>query len=91
VVPLIVSVGGGAPAGSASLPATSTGSCESLMNDDLAMPGQTVFSATTASAVPPIHVWMPNQPQATTARRTAGTFAPRVPNEARAKTGNGMP
>ena len=34
---------------------------------------------------------MPNHPQATSARSTAGTFAPRTPNEARTNTGNGMP
>ena len=34
---------------------------------------------------------MPNQPQATRPRNSAGTFAPRVPNEARNSTGNGMP
>ena len=34
---------------------------------------------------------MPNQPQATIARRIAGTFAPSTPNEARAKTGNVIP
>ena len=34
---------------------------------------------------------MPNQPQATPARIRAGRFAPNTPNEARAKTGNGMP
>src|SRR5215831_2092764 len=42
-------------------------------------------------ASPPIQVWMPNQPQATRARRIAGMLAPRTPNEARAKTGKGMP
>jgi len=42
-------------------------------------------------AVPPIQVWMPNQPQATRPRRIAGTLAPRVPKEARASTGKGMP
>src|SRR5437867_2577137 len=42
-------------------------------------------------AWPPIQVWIPNQPQATIARRIAGTFAPRVPNEARHKTGNDTP
>ncbi len=42
-------------------------------------------------ASPPIHVWMPNHPQATTARKSAGMCAPRVPNAARAKTGNGIP
>ena len=29
---------------------------------------------------------MPNQPQATSARKSAGTFAPRTPNDARAST-----
>jgi hypothetical protein len=42
-------------------------------------------------ACPPIQVWMPNQPQATSARRMAGTFAPSTPNGARTSTGNGMP
>ena len=42
-------------------------------------------------APPPIQVWMPNQPQATPARMRAGRLAPTVPNEARAKTGNGIP
>src|ERR1019366_4125751 len=34
---------------------------------------------------------MPPQPQATSARSSAGRLAPRVPNEARQNTGNGMP
>ena len=34
---------------------------------------------------------MPNQPQATSARSRAGTFAPVVPKLARQKTGKGMP
>src|SRR3954471_17670591 len=34
---------------------------------------------------------MPNQPQATNARRRAGIFAPVVPNAARQKTGKGIP
>jgi hypothetical protein len=34
---------------------------------------------------------MPNHPQATSARKIAGTFEPFTPNEARANTGNGMP
>ena len=34
---------------------------------------------------------MPNQAQATSARKMAGRLAPRSPNEARAKTGYGMP
>src|SRR5271170_1264681 len=43
------------------------------------------------SASPPIQHWMPNQPHATIARITAGTFAPNTPYAARAKTGKGMP
>src|SRR5436190_2645007 len=43
------------------------------------------------TASPPIHVWMPNHPQATSARISAGTFDPSVPYAARANTGNGMP
>src|SRR5215472_6208448 len=42
-------------------------------------------------ACPPIHDWMPNHPHATRARKTAGTFAPRTPNEDRTRTGNGIP
>ena len=42
-------------------------------------------------ALPPIHDWMPNHPQATTARSSAARFAPRTPNGARRNTGNGMP
>ena len=42
-------------------------------------------------AWPPIHVWIPNQPHATMARKIAGTFAPRTPNDERTSTGNGMP
>jgi hypothetical protein len=34
---------------------------------------------------------MPNQPQATTARSKAGTFAPNTPKEARQSTGNEIP
>jgi hypothetical protein len=43
------------------------------------------------SAWPPIQHWMPNQPHATMARMMAGTFAPKTPYAARAKTGNGIP
>ncbi len=43
------------------------------------------------TASPPMKVWMPNHPHATIARRMAGMLAPLVPNEARARTGNGMP
>src|SRR5438132_3210466 len=43
------------------------------------------------SASPPIHAWMPNQPHATSARISAGTFDPNVPYAARANTGNVMP
>ncbi len=35
------------------------------------------------TASPPIQVWMPNQPQATSARSSAGMLAPSVPKEAR--------
>ena len=43
------------------------------------------------TARPPIQDSMPNQPQPTRARMTAGTCAPRTPNVARASTGNGSP
>src|SRR5687767_14782552 len=36
--------------------------------------------------LPPIQVWMPNQPQATIARKSAGILAPRTPKLARAIT-----
>src|SRR6266581_7411859 len=55
-----------------------------------AQPGMIVVNIV-CSASPPIHAWMPNQPQATSARISAGTLDPRVPYAARAKTGNGMP
>jgi hypothetical protein len=42
-------------------------------------------------ASPPIQVWIPNQPQATTARSIAGMLAPRTPKLARQSTGNEMP
>src|SRR6202142_1065379 len=42
-------------------------------------------------ASPPIHAWMPNHPQATKARMSAGMFAPVVPKDARQRTGNGIP
>ena len=42
-------------------------------------------------AKPPIQVCIPNQPQATMARRIAGILAPLVPKLALAKTGNGIP
>src|SRR3974390_675998 len=45
----------------------------------------------TKIALPPIQVWIPNQPQATPARTRAGRLAPMTPNDARANTGNGMP
>src|SRR5712691_8806070 len=53
-------------------------------------PGTTVLK-NVFSASPPIHAWMPNQPQATRARISAGTLDPSVPYAARAKTGNGIP
>ena len=49
------------------------------------------LARTTKIAPPPIQVWMPNQPQATPARIRAGRLAPKTPNDARAKTGYGMP
>ncbi len=56
----------------------------------LAQPGHAavnnVFRASAA-----IHVWIPNQPHATTARSRAGTLAPLTPNAARQRTGNEMP
>src|SRR3954451_6240614 len=48
-----------------------------------------VISVSSASA--PIHVWMPNQPHATSARAIAATFAPRIPKLERTSTGNGIP
>ena len=47
------------------------------------------ISVSIASA--PIHVWIPNHPQATSARAIAATFAPRMPKLERTSTGNGMP
>jgi len=41
--------------------------------------------------MPPNNVCTPNQPQATTARISAGTFDPTMPKEARKTTGHGMP
>ena len=43
------------------------------------------------SASPPTKALMPNHPHATSARSTAGMFAPLVPKLARANTGNEMP
>src|SRR5688572_9676399 len=43
------------------------------------------------NAAPPIHVWIPNQPQATMARSSAGMLAPVVPKLDLARTGNGIP
>ena len=48
-----------------------------------------IISVSSASA--PIHVWIPNHPQATSARAIAATFAPRIPKLERTSTGNGMP
>ena len=42
-------------------------------------------------ARPPIQVWIPNHPQATSALAIAAKLAPRTPNEARTKTGKGTP
>src|SRR6185312_7459173 len=55
-----------------------------------AQPGHAaVNKASSASA--PIHVWIPNQPQATMARRMAAMLAPRTPKLARHNTGNEIP
>jgi hypothetical protein len=48
-----------------------------------------IISVSSASA--PIQVWIPNQPQATSARAIAATFAPRIPKLERTSTGNGIP
>src|SRR5258705_710847 len=53
-------------------------------------PGTTVLK-NVYSASPPIQAWIPNQPQATSARINAGTLEPKVPYAARANTGNGIP
>jgi hypothetical protein len=44
----------------------------------VAQPGITALK-NVWSASPPIHAWMPNQPHATSARISAGTFDPRAP------------
>ena len=44
----------------------------------VAQPGITL-AKNVLSASPPIHAWMPNQPQATSARISAGRFDPIVP------------
>ena len=41
--------------------------------------------------MPPNSVCTPNQPQATSARISDGTFEPMMPNDARSTTGQGMP
>src|SRR5207245_3625750 len=56
----------------------------------VAQPGMIVLNIV-CSASPPIQAWMPNQPHATRARISAGTFDPSVPYAARANTGNGIP
>ena len=43
------------------------------------------------SEAPPIHVWIPNHPQATIALSIAGMLAPFVPKLALTKTGKGIP
>src|SRR5213594_5057740 len=53
-------------------------------------PGTTALK-NVLSASPPIHAWMPNQPHATSARISAGTFDPKVPYAARANTGKVIP
>jgi len=52
--------------------------------------GQSVLSRE-LMASPPNHVWIPNHPHATSARNTAGMFAPSTPKLERASTGNGTP
>ncbi len=42
-------------------------------------------------AMPPNKVWMPNQPQATSARIRAGTLDPTMPKDERNTTGQGIP
>src|SRR5213593_1243785 len=56
----------------------------------IGQPG-TIVLKNVFTASPPIHAWMPNQPHATSARISAGTFDPNAPYAARANTGNGMP
>jgi hypothetical protein len=56
----------------------------------LAQPSQTAVTSASRAA-PPSHVWMPNQPQATSARAIAAKLAPRTPKEARTNTGKGTP
>ena len=52
-------------------------------------PQSWLMSASSARA--PSQVWMPNHPHATMARAMAAMFAPRIPNDARTNTGNGIP
>ena len=75
---------------------TATWISQNAVNAIHVLPGSAAHAGSAADisafrASPPIHVWMPNQPQATSARRTAGTFAPRTPKLARHSTGNEMP
>lgn len=42
-------------------------------------------------ASPPIHDSIPYHPQPTRARSSVGTWAPRIPNDDRARTGKGTP
>jgi hypothetical protein len=46
----------------------------------VATPGQRTF-VSSKIALPPIQVWMPNHPQATNARSSAGRFAPSTPKD----------
>ena len=48
-----------------------------------------IISVSSASA--PIHVWIPNHPQATSARAIAATLAPRIPKFERTSTGKRDP
>ncbi len=80
------------------IPITITITCNSQNSaKQIHTPFAKVFHAGTSAitialiASPPIQVLIPNQPHATSARRTAGTFAPVTPNDARANTGKGIP
>ena len=55
------------------------------------LPDPKIAAPMPKTARAPIQVWMPNQPQATPARRSAGRLAPQTPKEARATTGYGIP
>ena len=56
----------------------------------VAYPGQNVIM-NVLTASPPIKVYMPNHPHATTALNIAGMFAPNVPKLDLTRTGKGTP